>query len=97
MLKRGREKNMYCSRKTSSGKQKKIRSSSQPQFCRKNTPATCEAHRILLALQQLLCKSHSTSFDQIISGMSKWSRSLTAAKPTIDGKCNKLELFDHLF
>ena len=42
----------YCSTSTSSGKQKKARSTSQPQFRNENTPATLEADQILLALQR---------------------------------------------
>ena len=40
----------YCSPTTLSGKQKKARSTSQPQFHSENTPATIEADQILLAL-----------------------------------------------
>ena len=40
----------YCSPGTSSGKQKKARSTSQPQIRSENTPATIEADQILLAL-----------------------------------------------
>ena len=47
------EEVMYCSTSTSSGKQKKNRSTSQPQFRSENTPATIEAEQIFLALQQL--------------------------------------------
>ena len=47
----------YCSTSTSSGKQKKARSTSQPQFRSENTPATLEADQILLALQQLATNS----------------------------------------
>ena len=36
----------YCSPTTSSGKQKKARFTSQPQFCSENTPATIEADQI---------------------------------------------------
>ena len=39
----------YCSSGISSGKQKKARSTSQPQFRSENTPATIEADQILLA------------------------------------------------
>ena len=39
----------YCSSTTSSGKQKKARSTSQPQFRNENTPVTIEADQILLA------------------------------------------------
>ena len=44
------EETPYCSPTTSSGKQKKARSTSQPQFRSENTPATIEADQILLAL-----------------------------------------------
>ena len=37
----------YCSSRTSSEKQKKVRSKSQPQFRSENTPATIEADQIL--------------------------------------------------
>ena len=47
----------YCSPGISSGKQKKARSTSQPHFCSKNTPATLEADQIFLALQQLAIKT----------------------------------------
>ena len=47
------EKIHYCSLRTSSGKQKKVPSTSQPQFRSDNTPATIESDHILLALQQL--------------------------------------------
>ena len=40
----------YCSPSTSSGKQKKIRSTSQPQFCSENTRATIEVDQFFLAL-----------------------------------------------
>ena len=48
----------YCSLSTSSGKQKKNRFTSQPQFRSEKTPATIEADQILLALEQLanFCK-----------------------------------------
>ena len=48
----------YCSPTTSSGKQKKARSTSQPQFRSENTPAIIEADLILLALQQLATNSN---------------------------------------
>ena len=44
------EENRYCSPGTSSGKQKKAHSSSQPQFRNKNNPATIEADQFMLAL-----------------------------------------------
>ena len=53
MLTGVQEEITYCSPSTSSGKQKKTRSTSQPQFHTDNTPATIEADQILLALHQL--------------------------------------------
>ena len=52
----------YCSLGTSSGKQKKARSTSPPQFRTENTPATIEADQILSALQQLATNSNSVNF-----------------------------------
>ena len=43
----------FCSRGTSSGKQKKVRSTSQSQFRNENTPARIEADQIFSAIQQL--------------------------------------------
>ena len=51
----------YCSSGFSSGKQKKARSTSQPQFRSENTPAPIEADQILLALQQLATNSNSAN------------------------------------
>ena len=65
------EEVMYCSPSTSSGKQKKNRSTSQPQFRSKNTPATIEADQILLALQQLANNNNSANFNNNINRISK--------------------------
>ena len=46
----------YCPPRTSSGKQKKNHSTSQPQFRSENTPATIEADQSLLAVQHLTKK-----------------------------------------
>ena len=56
----------YCPPSTSSGKQKKNRSTSQPQFRSENTPATIEADQILLALQQLANNNNSANFHKNI-------------------------------
>ena len=56
----------YCSPGTSSEKQKKARSTSQPQFRSENAPATNEADQILLALQQLATNSISANFNNNI-------------------------------
>ena len=87
----------YCSPTTSSGKQKKARSTSQPQFRSENTPATIEADQILLALQQLATNSNSANFTNNISRIAKMPKSLTTTMPTFDGKSEKFELFEDLF
>ena len=87
----------YCSPTTSSGKQKKARSTSQPQFRSANTSATIEADQILLALQQLATNSNSANFNNNISRISKLPKSLTTAVPTFDEKSEKFELFEDLF
>ena len=87
----------YCSPTTSSGKQKKARSTSQTQFRSENTPATIEADQVLLALQQLATNSNSANFNNIISRISKLPKSLRTTMPTFDGKSEKFELFEDLF
>ena len=91
------EKIPYCSPGTSSGKQKKARSTSQPQFRSESTLATIEADQILLALQQLATNSNSANFNNKIHRISKLPKSLTTTMPTFDGKSEKLELFEDLF
>ena len=86
----------YCSPSTSSGKQKKNRSTSQPQFRSENTPATIEADQILLALQQLANNNTSANFHNNINRISKLPKSLTTTMPTFDGKTEKFELFEDL-
>ena len=87
----------YCSPTTSSGKQKKARSTSQPQFRSEDTPAIIEADQILLALQQLATNSNSANFNNNISRISKLPKSLTTTMPTFDRKSEKFELFEDLF
>ena len=87
----------YCSTSTSSGKQKKARYTSQPQFRSENTPATLEADQILLALQQLARNSNPANPNNNISRISKLPKSLTTTMPTFDGKSEKFELFEDLF
>ena len=87
----------YSSPTTSSGKQKKARSASQPPFRSENTPATIEAVQILLALQQLATNSNSANFNNNISRISKLPKSLTTTMPTFDRKSEKFELFEDLF
>ena len=87
----------YCSSGISSGKQKKARSTSQPQFRCENIPATIEADHILLALQQLATSSNSANIDNNCNRISKLPKSLTTTMPTFDGKSEKFELFEDLF
>ena len=87
----------YYSPSTSSGKQKKNRSTSEPQFRSENTPATIEADQILLALQQLANNNNSANFHNDVNGNSKLPKSLTTTMPTFDGKTEKFELFEDLF
>ena len=87
----------YCSPSIYSGKQKKNRSTSQPQFRSENTPATIEADQILLALQQLANNNNSANFHNNINRISKLPKSLTTTMPTFDGKTEKFELFEDLF
>ena len=91
------EETPYCSSGISSAKQKKARSTSQPQFRSENTPATIEADQILLAPQQLATNSNSANLNNNISRILKLPKSLTTTMPTFDGKSEKFELFDDLF
>ena len=84
----------YCSPSTSSRKQKKNRSTSQPQFRSENTPATIEADQILLALQQL---ANNNNFHNNVNRISKLPKSITTTMTTFDGKTEKFELFEDLF
>ena len=54
----------YCSPTTSSGKQKKARSTSQPQFRSENTPTTIEADHFLLALHTIGDELQFSQFQQ---------------------------------
>ena len=87
----------YCSSGTSSRKQKKARSTSQPQLRSENTPAKIEADHILLALQQLATSSNSANVNNNSNKVSKLPKSLTTTMPTFDGKSEKFELFEDLF
>ena len=87
----------YCSSGISSGKQKKARSTNQPQFRCENIPATIEADQILLALQQMATSSNSANVNNNSNRISKLPKSLTTTMPTFDGKSEKFELFEDLF
>ena len=87
----------YCSSGISSGKQKKARSKSQPQFRSENTPATIEADQILLAFQQLATNSNSANVNNNSNRISKLPKTLTTKMPTFDAKSEKFEMFEDLF
>ena len=87
----------HCPPSTSSGKQKRDCSTSQPQVRSENTPATIKADQILLALQQLANKNNSANFHNNINRISKLPKSLTTMMPTFDGKTEKFELSEDLF
>ena len=91
------EEVMYCSPSTSSGKQKRNRTTSQSQFRSENTPATIEADQILLALQQIANNNNFAKFQNNINRIAKLPKSLTTMMPTFDGKSQKFELFEDLF
>ena len=97
MLTAVQEEIPYCSSGISSGKQKKARTTSQPQFHSENTPATIEADQILLALQQLATNINSANVNNSSNRFSKLPKSLTTTMPTFDGKSEKFELFEDLF
>ena len=87
----------YCSPGNCSGKQKRARSTSQPQFRSENTPATIEADQILLALQQLATNSNSANLNNNINRISNLPKSLTTKMPIFDGESEKFELVEDLF
>ena len=87
----------YCSSGISSGKQKKVRCTSQPQFRSEKTPATIEADQILLALQQVATNSNSANVNNNSNKFSKLLKFLTTTMPTFDGKSEKFELSKDLF
>ena len=97
MMTETQEEVPYGSPSTSSGKQKKPGSTSQPQFPSENNPPTIEAYQILLADQQLATNSNSANFNNNVSIISKLPESLTTTMPTFDGKSEKFELFEDLF
>ena len=87
----------YCSPGTSSGKQNKARSRSQPHFRSENAPATIEADQILLALQELASNSNSANLNNSINKISKLTKSLAATMPIFVGRSEMFELFGILF
>ena len=87
----------YCSPCTFSGKQRKNRSTSQPQFRGDIISATIGADQVLLALQQLAVNNNFANFHKNIKRGSKLPKSLTTTMPKFDGRSEKFELFEDLF
>ena len=83
-----------CSPGTSSGKQKKVPSTSQPQLRSKNTLATFGADHILLVSQHFASISNSVEFNINISRFSKLPKSVVKEMLTFDGKSEKNDLFE---
>ena len=87
----------YCSPGASSRKEKKARSTSQPQFRSENNPAIIEADHIFLAHQQLATNTNSANFKNNINRISKLLKFPTTKTPTFDGKPENFKLFEDLF
>ena len=87
----------YGSPGTSSGKQKKSRSTSQPQFRSESTTATFEGDQVLLAFQLLATNSYSANFNNNINSISKLPKSLRTTMLTFDGNSERFELIVDLF
>ena len=83
--------------RTSSGKQKKARSKSQPQFRSENTPATLEEDQILLGLRRLAKSGSSANFNNNIIRISKLPKSLTTTMLIFDEKSEKFKSLEDLF
>ena len=97
MVTAAQEEIPYYSSGISSGKQKKVRCTSQPQFRSENTRATIEADQILLALQQLATNSNSANINNNNNRILKLRKSLTTTMPTFDGNSEKFQPFEDLF
>ena len=91
------EEVIYCSPSTSSGKQQKNPSTSQPHFRSENTPATIETEQMLIALLQLANNNNFAKFHKNINRISKMPKSLTTTMPTFDRKSENFELLEDLF
>ena len=82
-----------CSLGTSSRRQTKARSTTQPPFCSESISAIIEADQVLLALQQLASNSNSPIINKNHDKISKLSKFLTTTMPTFEEKSEKFELF----
>ena len=90
MVSRVQQDTPYCSHGASPGKQKKERSTIQPEFRTEITPETIEANQILLALHELAMNSTSANFNNNINRIAKLLKSLTTTMRIFYGKSNKI-------
>ena len=97
MVTRFREGIPSCTPATSSFKQKKAHSTSQPEFPSEDTTATNEANQNFLAFHHLASNSNSANFNNNVNRISKPSEPFTTSMPLFDGKSEKFELFEDLF
>ena len=86
----------FFSLETSSGKQRKARSKSRPQFFNENSLEMTEADQFSLAPQQLASSSNFNNSSNNFNRYSKLSNSLTTTLPK-DWKTGKFEIFEALF
>ena len=87
----------YCTLRTSSGKQRKACSTSQPKFWQWENPCNKWSKPGFVALQQLASSSNSAKFNNNINRISKLPKSLTKTMPIFDGKSEKFDFFENLF
>ena len=87
----------YSSPGSSSGKQKKARSKSQPQFRSENTTATIELDQIPLALQQLATNSNSAIFNNNNNNNLEIAQNPHNKNAHFAGKSKLFKLFEYLF
>ena len=92
MVPRTQEGIHFCYLGTSSGKQKKARSTNQPPFRSKNISVTIDADEISSNLQKLASSINSATFNHNIARNIKLPKSLTTTIPTFSGESQNFEL-----
>ena len=90
------KKILYRSPGTCPGKQKKARSTSQPQIQSEITAALPGADQNLLVLQKMTSNSNSANFNNA-NPICKMPKPLTRTMPTFDRKSEKFEVFEGFF
>ena len=91
------EEVIYCSLKTSSGKQKKKRSTSQLKLNGENTLLRLKQTNFCCPFSNWQITTVLQNFHNNINRISKLPKPLTTTMPTFDGKSEKFELFKDLF